>query len=54
MEIGKIIAFALANLLTSLLGGYFVKKKHPEYSYPKLVAAFFIGYIVFFWVASKL
>ena len=54
MDILNFLSFVLVNLLVSLLGGRLVKKGHPEYSYPKLVAAFFIGYFVFFWLASKL
>lgn len=52
MNIANFISFIIANLLTSLLGGHLVKKKYPEYSFPKLVAAFFIGYFVFFWLVS--
>lgn len=54
MNTANFLAFIIANLLASLLGGLVVKKEHPEYSYPKLVVAFFIGYFVFFWLASKM
>ena len=49
MDTGTIISFTIANALTSCLGAYLVRKKHPEVGFVKLAACFFVGYIVFFW-----
>ena len=54
MQIGHIISFVIANALTSCLGSLLVKKRYPKASYPMLVGTFFLGYIIFFWAASKL
>jgi len=54
MDIGTIISFTVANALTSCLGAYIVRKRHPEVGFVKLVAYFFIGYIVFFWGLAQM
>ena len=54
MDIGTIISFTIANALTSCLGAYLVKKKHPEVGLVKLAACFFVGYIIFFWMLVQM
>ena len=54
MDIRTIISFTVANALTSCLGAYFVKKKHPEVGFVKLATCFFVGYIVFFWGLAQM
>ena len=54
MDTGTIISFTIANALTSCLGAYLVRKKHPEVGFVKLATCFFIGYIVFFWGLAQM
>ena len=54
MDIGTIISFTIANTLTSCLGSYIVRKRHPKIGFVKLATCFFIGYIVFFWGVAQM
>jgi len=51
MNISNFLAFTIANLLTSILGGYLVKKKHPEIPLIRLVGNF-LYWILFLLLGS--
>ena len=54
MNIANFVSFVIANGMCSFVGASLMKKKFPQYRLRNLTIVFFIGYIVFFWMASKL
>lgn len=54
--LSSIIIFLFSNAICSMAAAYLMKKAHPDakIGFFPLAFIFFLGYIFFFWVASKI